>query len=150
MDCCGLLQGIFPTQGSNPCLLCLLHWQLGSLPLAPPGKPLNQDDNAGTWWVNFFSAKLTPNLTLFVTRGVDIVGGGQGCTGTARLCLSMRANDLHLSQSLHSVAWSSSSRRCIQWWFKIAHGRSIDTTEIGKRCTSEFPLHPPPPQRVNC
>ena len=24
---------------SNPCLLCLLHWQAGSLPLAPPGKP---------------------------------------------------------------------------------------------------------------
>ena len=21
------------------CLLCLLHWQAGSLPLAPPGKP---------------------------------------------------------------------------------------------------------------
>ena len=34
-----LLQGIFPSQGSNPCLLCLLHWQAGSLPLAPPGKP---------------------------------------------------------------------------------------------------------------
>ena len=31
--------GIFPTQGSNLCLLCLLHWQVGSLPLAPPGKP---------------------------------------------------------------------------------------------------------------
>ena len=34
-----LLQRIFPTQGSNPRLLCLLHWQAGSLPLAPPGKP---------------------------------------------------------------------------------------------------------------
>ena len=31
--------GIFPTQGSNPRLLCLLHWQASSLPLAPPGKP---------------------------------------------------------------------------------------------------------------
>ena len=28
-----LLQGIFPTQGSNPHLLHLLHWQVGSLPL---------------------------------------------------------------------------------------------------------------------
>ena len=28
-----LLQGIFPTQGSNSCLLHLLHWQAGSLPL---------------------------------------------------------------------------------------------------------------------
>ena len=35
-----LLQGIFPTQGSNPCLLRLLHWQVSSLPLALPGKPL--------------------------------------------------------------------------------------------------------------
>ena len=35
-----LLQGIFPTQGSNLCLFRLLHWQVGSLPLVPPGKPL--------------------------------------------------------------------------------------------------------------
>ena len=34
-----LLQGIFLTQGSNPSLLGFLHWQAGSLPLAPPGKP---------------------------------------------------------------------------------------------------------------
>ena len=30
--------GIFPTQGSNPCILGFLHWQAGSLPLAPPRK----------------------------------------------------------------------------------------------------------------
>ena len=30
-------QGIFLTQGLNLSLLCLLHWQVGSLPLAPPG-----------------------------------------------------------------------------------------------------------------
>ena len=34
-----LLQGIFLTQGLNPHLLCLLHWQVGSLSLLPPGKP---------------------------------------------------------------------------------------------------------------
>ena len=28
-----VLQGIFPIQGSNPCLLWLQHWQVGSLPL---------------------------------------------------------------------------------------------------------------------
>ena len=39
MDCHALLQGIFPTQGSNQHLLCLLQWQACSLPLAPPGKP---------------------------------------------------------------------------------------------------------------
>ena len=35
----------FPTPGDLPhpgitCLLCLLHWQADSLPLAPPGNPL--------------------------------------------------------------------------------------------------------------
>ena len=34
-----LLQGLFPTLGSNSCLLHLLLWQADSLPLAPPGKP---------------------------------------------------------------------------------------------------------------
>ena len=32
-------RGVFPTQGLNLCLLCLLHWQLGSSPLALPGMP---------------------------------------------------------------------------------------------------------------
>ena len=40
VGCHGLLQGIFPTQGSNPQLLYLLHWKAGSLPLAQPGKSL--------------------------------------------------------------------------------------------------------------
>ena len=35
VGCHILLQGIFLTQGSNP---SPLHWQAGSLPLAPPGK----------------------------------------------------------------------------------------------------------------
>ena len=34
-----LLQGIFPTQGSNTCLLRLMHWQANSLPTEPLGKP---------------------------------------------------------------------------------------------------------------
>ena len=39
VGCHALLQGVFPTQGSNPRLLRLLHWQAGSLPLVPPGMP---------------------------------------------------------------------------------------------------------------
>ena len=37
VGCYALLQGIFPTQGSN---LHLLHWQGGSLPLGVPIKEL--------------------------------------------------------------------------------------------------------------
>ena len=40
VGCHLLLQGLFPSQGSNPGLFRLLHWQVGSLPTAPPGKPL--------------------------------------------------------------------------------------------------------------
>ena len=39
MDCHFLLQGIFSTSGRNLGLESLLHWQAGSLPEAPPGKP---------------------------------------------------------------------------------------------------------------
>ena len=38
-----LLQEISLTQGSNSHLLYLLHWQLGSLPPAPRGKPLGME-----------------------------------------------------------------------------------------------------------
>ena len=37
--CQALLQRIILTQGSNFSLLHLLHWQVGSLPLVPSGKP---------------------------------------------------------------------------------------------------------------
>ena len=36
VGCHALLQDILPTQGSNPRLSCPLHWQVGSLPPAPP------------------------------------------------------------------------------------------------------------------
>ena len=61
VGCHALLQGFFPAQGSNPRLLCLLHWPVASLPPVPPGKPTHmgsqvlsleiwhQQSWAGTW-----------------------------------------------------------------------------------------------------
>ena len=40
VGCCALLQRTFLTEGSFPLLLRILHWQAGSLPLEPPGKPM--------------------------------------------------------------------------------------------------------------
>ena len=40
MSCHALFQESFLTQGSNPHLFCQLLWRVGSLPLAPPGKPI--------------------------------------------------------------------------------------------------------------
>ena len=45
--------GIFPTQGLNLCLLCLLHWQAGSLPLTLPGKP-KHCFNKSLYWLQGF------------------------------------------------------------------------------------------------
>ena len=37
VGCHSLLQGIFLSQGPNPCLFCLLRWQVGSLQLSHLG-----------------------------------------------------------------------------------------------------------------
>ena len=57
VGCHALLQGIFPTQGSNPCLLCLLHWQAGSLPLVP----------------NFMFMNMLLEWNSFICRGLNLV-----------------------------------------------------------------------------
>ena len=45
MGCHFLLQGIFLTQGSNPHLLYLLHWQADSLPVID----LGSSNEANNW-----------------------------------------------------------------------------------------------------
>ena len=37
-------RGIFPIQGLNQCLLCLLHWQADSLLLSRQGRNLKETD----------------------------------------------------------------------------------------------------------
>ena len=59
VGCRDLLQGIFPSQGSNPCLLYLLYWQAGSSPLAPPGKS-----------IYLFESKQRPENPSHVSPGV--------------------------------------------------------------------------------
>ena len=41
VGCHALLQGIFSTQGLNPCPLCLLYGQESYLPPVSPGKPID-------------------------------------------------------------------------------------------------------------
>ena len=55
VGCHFLLQRIFLDQGSNPCLLSLLHWQAGGFfTTEPPGKPITIDGislKCYLWWV---------------------------------------------------------------------------------------------------
>ena len=56
VGCHFLLQGIFLTQGWS---LSLLHWQVGSLPLAPPGQPLR----IIPVWFYFYSSRTYRSTT---------------------------------------------------------------------------------------
>ena len=64
MGCHAFLQGIFLTQGLNPSLLYLLHWQEGSSPLVPPGKP------TFTYVLCVFSC--SNDVRLFATNGLQL------------------------------------------------------------------------------
>ena len=59
VGCHGLLQGIFPTQGWNPRLLSLLHWQTGCLPLAPPGSKISLSI---AYWIQAILVKISSVL----------------------------------------------------------------------------------------
>ena len=64
VSCCFLLQGIFLTQESN---LCLLHWQVDSLPLVPPWKPLLWSIILTIWIVELSLLLLSCSATQSVT-----------------------------------------------------------------------------------
>ena len=59
------LQGIFLTQGSNQHLLCLLHWQVDSLPLCHLGSPRVCAESPKCWLSIFLHLHFVPHL-LFV------------------------------------------------------------------------------------
>ena len=71
-----LLQGIFPTQESNLCLLCLPHWQANSLP------------RRHTMYVQIISQTQTPHLHFYVLKVANPRGPGisslQQSRGVAR------------------------------------------------------------------
>jgi len=79
VSCYVLLQEILPTQGSNPRLLHLLHWQGGSL--APSGKPKSQaslsvEFSRQEYWSFSFSiipSKEIPGLISFRTDWLDLL-----------------------------------------------------------------------------
>ena len=90
LSCHALLQGIFPTQGSNPCLLSLLNWQVGSLPKPHLGsltepvvvtkentKGLLATHGSMKWYHKYIKRKLTIMTTLVrneMTNSVWLTG----------------------------------------------------------------------------
>ena len=58
-----------PRDQTNPCLLCLLHWQVGSLPLVPPGKHP----------VEPVGAQVSPNIPCLLVDGINKQLQACGC-----------------------------------------------------------------------
>ena len=74
--CHFLFQGTFPTQGLNPCLLCLLHWQGGSLHQHHLGSSIQQAINC----INGSEmASLLPNLAFSLPPLVCHLSSGCQC-----------------------------------------------------------------------
>ena len=96
VGCHALLQGIFPTQGSNPYLFCLLHWQADSLQLVPPGKwewsPTVQLAfhflNGVSWWPE--ALNFIVHCIIFIFYGYHL------CVLSKNLCLSSSHKDILL------------------------------------------------------
>ena len=83
VGCHALLQWIFPSWGSKPDLLTIyLHWRVGSLPLAPPGKPrvvyhsrLIRNNTVGSSYIlqSYFEHWLSNPEPLFIQEMPDWV-----------------------------------------------------------------------------
>ena len=86
VGCQFLLQGIFPTQELNPHLLCLLHWQVGSLPLVPPEK-FPWKELVVSYWSSVLVEVLHLGVIGFIwTRSMMYhLTGWYGCRATGRL-----------------------------------------------------------------
>ena len=99
MGCHLLLQGIFPTQGSNSLLLHLLHWQVISLPLHHLGGPLD-------YW-GFAQLRLLSSLPCTEVRAAEgeqrVVGSGPRLFRVSKLLLSWA----HPCASLSPTSWNS-------------------------------------------
>ena len=75
VDCCFLLQGIFPTQRMNPGLLRLLHWKADSSPLSHLGSTMeyysaikkNKIMPFTATWTDLSSVQSLSSVQLFAT-----------------------------------------------------------------------------------
>ena len=70
VGCHALLQGIFltETQGWNWCLLCLLHWQVGSSPLVTPEKPISWNKYQIIWHFSLLSIQWNKFIQLHIVK----------------------------------------------------------------------------------
>ena len=128
MGCHALLQGIFPIQGLNPCLLCLLHWKVGSLPVGPPGKPLIKHLLVLVSHVQLFATPWTTDCQVSLTMASPGKKSRMGIYSLLQgIFLTQRSNPYLLHSGRFFIIWATSETHliCIQKVLQSAPLNSI-------------------------
>ena len=109
VGCHCLLQGIFPTQGSNPSLLHLQHWQAYSLPLSHLGNSFSTATANNYWYLLCTMHNYLTGITK-INSGISLVVQGLRLhTSTVRRRSQKRINSHNNPVSLMlSFSWPSS------------------------------------------
>ena len=104
VDCHALFQGVFLTQGWNPCLLCLLYLQADSLQLAPPGNPYMQSSlfEMQGWMNHKLESRLPEVSTDETTLMVE-------CEEKLKSLL------MRVKRRLKKLAWNSTFKKLRSW-----------------------------------
>ena len=109
VGCCFLLQGIFLAQRWGLSLLCLLHWQAGSLPLDHPGRQVFYNSGqffSEDYFLGFLSAVSlqAQQLILKVQKQGNVTGG------QLSMASSVMSNIAQLGY-LHAFFYVASSKK---------------------------------------
>ena len=133
--------GDLPDQGLNPCLLHLLHRQVGSLPLAPPGKhklwKFSCSVVSDSSWPHRLSPPGTGSLSLlqgiFPTQGSKRVSSiastfwaTRGAINNSTSYLKKKEKDWFKCEGLHTFEkirrWNFSAENRSHWELRYSSG----------------------------
>ena len=112
VGCTFLLQGIFLIQGSNPSLLHLLHWQVSSLTLVLPGKPMQNAALDSCYW-NYHKTDFQ-RLRIYVIC-LDLKISGES---TFWILLVVQLNKLGLGALFLCISHSVFESTSFSFWLK--------------------------------
>ena len=123
MGCHALLQGMFPTKGSNPFCLHLLHWQAASLPPVPQPDPMYTISSVQSLsHVQLFATPWTLPIRLLCPCDSPGNNTGMGCHA--------------LLQGIFPTKESNPSLLCLLHWQEcLYHQRHQGSLKVSlKRC----------------